>query len=604
MTTTYTGTLRVHPRGFGFIEHTDGSVFAPGKLLKGLIDADEVTCDVPEGGDAASAIQLVRRTRDRIVCDVENGKLIADRGCAVDVEFDLPDGLTAEDGDAVLYSIADERVLSELGEKLNSNAVAVRMYTRHRLPLARHAAASLEATQVKPGQDRSGRRDHTNNTVITIDAVESQDLDDALSAATLPDGNIRVWIHIADVAEYVKPGMEIDRGARECPTSVYLPQLVRHMLPEALAANALSLVPNEVRDTVCVEMSITPEGDVRSVDVYESLIKSAARLSYAEVGEIVTGATGHENAEINQTVRSLHTAACRLSVSRQARGGVDAWRTDSSERHGKGESAAHQLIERLMVACNEAVACWLADRSMPVIYRSHPSLDAEQTSQLRERCAEFGMNANLGETVTPRSFATLALVADQADRNLQFWDAAMSVMPRATYSCDSSAHFGLGSTGYCHFTSPLRRYADLLVHRVVKKFLAGEREATSQDMRDMSIVINDVARRADLAERDGTRAQGIAKLRRGSWHDGVIVGRQGRAWRVQIEGVSGTLLAREGESRIGEKLRVRVSKAEALLGLLEFREDDGDRTVHKRTAQQKSPQRHRSNSSDKTPQRK
>lgn len=603
MTTTYTGTLRVHPRGFGFIEHTDGSVFAPGKLLKGFIDADEVACDVPDGGDAASKIQLVRRTRDRIVCDIENGRLIADRGCAIDVEYDLPGGTAAEEGDAVLYSITEDRILSELGDKMNPNAVAVRMYTRHRLPLEHTKAAVEEAAQVRPVRDRAERRDHTSNTVITIDGVESQDLDDALCATTLPDGSIRVWVHIADVAEYVKPGMEIDRSARECPTSVYLPQLVRHMLPEALAANALSLVPNEVRDTVCVEMSITPEGDVRSVDVYESLIKSAARLSYAEVGEMVTGAAAHADTEINQTVKSLHTAACRLSVARQARGGVDAWRTDSSERHGKGESAAHQLIERLMVACNEAVACWLADRSMPVIYRSHPALDAEQTAQLRERCAEFGMNANLGEVVTPRSFAVLALVADQTDRNLQFWDAAMSVMPRATYSCDSSAHFGLGSTGYCHFTSPLRRYADLLVHRVVKKFLAGEREATSQDMREMSVVINDVARRADMAERDGTRAQGIEKLRRGSWHDGVIVGRQGRAWRVQIEGVSGTLMAGEGESRIGEKLRVRVSKAEALLGLLEFREDDRDPASHKRGAQQKSAQRHRSNGGTKTPQR-
>jgi ribonuclease R len=603
MTTTYTGTLRVHPRGFGFIEHTEGSVFAPGKLLKGLIDADEVTCDVPDGGDAADSIKLISRTRDRIVCDVENGKLIADRGCAIEVTYDIPNGMAFEDGDAVLYSITNELILSELGDRLSDNAVAVRMYTRHRLPLEHGNDAKEEATQIHPKRDKSGRRDHTGECVITIDAPESKDLDDALSAATLPDGNIRVWVHIADVAEYVKPSTEIDRAARACPTSVYLPQLVRHMLPEHLAANALSLVPNEDRDTVCVEMSITPEGDVRSVDVYEALIRSNARLSYVEVGEMITGAGVHENGDIQSTVSSLHAAACRLSVSRQARGGVDAWRTDSSERHGKGESAAHQLIERLMVACNEAVACWLADRSMPVIYRSHPSLDAEQALELRDRCAEFGMNANLGENISPRSFATLALLADQADRNLQFWDAAMSVMPRATYSCENSTHFGLGSTGYCHFTSPLRRYADLLVHRVVKKFLDGEREASNQDMREMSVVINDVARRADMAERDGTRAQGIAKLRRGSWHDGVIVGRQGRAWRVQIEGVSGTLMAREGESRIGEKVRVRISKAEALLGLLEFREDDGDRVAHKRGTQPKSAQHRRAGNGTKVTRR-
>ena len=572
---TVEGRIRVLSRGFGFVEHENGSLFAPPAMVRGLIDHDLVRAESIDG-DVVSRITLIERGRERIVGDVREGRLVVDAAIANRVELPLHGATKNQNGHVIWWDLKNNREIMDLGrDPLEQGALEVRIMERHMLPMGHIEEAEEEAERIAGETRKSGnlRRDLRDSCVITIDADESRDLDDALSAQMLEDGSVRVWVHIADVAEYVKPGSAIDAEARECPTSVYLPQKVRHMLPELLAGEKLSLIPNQDRDALCIEMSIDVEGRVRSVDVYESLIRSRGRVSYIGVGEIVAEGAIHQDDEIHATIGLLHVAASRLSVERAGRGGVDAWRTDGGGEAKAGEDWAHNIIERLMVAANEGIAKWLEDRSMGVMYRAHRGLSTEEALELDELCHEIGVMANSGGSHTPKSFAALAHAAHKAQKDLQFWDAAMSVMPRAQYQVEKMGHFGLGSDSYCHFTSPLRRYADLLIHREVKSYLHGEREENRDAMQEIAGHVNDTNRRADGAERDGTRAIEIAKLRRGQTGRAMIIGRQKKNWKVKMEGVGvwGVMPVREGDERyIGETINVEVRVLDPLVGTLEY----------------------------------
>ena len=572
---TVEGRIRVLSRGFGFVEHENGSLFAPPAMVRGLIDHDLVQAESIDG-DVVSKIKLIERGRTRVVGDVREGRLVVDPAIANRVELPLHGATKNQNGHAIWWDLQNNREILDLGrDPLEQGALEVRIMERHMLPMGHDDEAETEAEKIAGMARQQGhlRRDLRDTCVITIDADESRDLDDALSAQMLEDGSVRVWVHIADVAEYVKPGGAIDNEARTCPTSVYLPQKVRHMLPELLAGEKLSLIPDEDRDALCIEMSIDVEGRVRSVDVYESLIKSRGRVSYIGVGEIVAEGAIHQDDEIHATIGLLHIAASRLSVERAGRGGVDAWRTDGGSEAKAGEDWAHNIIERLMVAANEGISKWLEDRSMGVMYRAHRGLSTEEALELDELCHEIGVMANSGGSHTPKSFAALAHAAHKAQKDLQFWDAAMSVMPRAQYQVEKMGHFGLGSDSYCHFTSPLRRYADLLIHREVKAYLHGEREENRSAMHEIAGHVNDTNRRADGAERDGTRAIEIAKLRRGQTGRAMIIGRQKKNWKVKMEGVGvwGVMPVREGDERyIGETINVEVRVLDPLVGTLEY----------------------------------
>lgn len=572
--------FKLNIRGFGFAESLDGDVtwFCPPNVCRGMMDQDIVDA-VSEDGDVVTKLYLVERTRERVVGEVRNGELHVDAGVGQNVVIQ-PETQSARrelaqhEGKSVWWDLERQTLIEALGSPVGERAIEVRMYERHMIDMGRSKSAEREAAEHKAGlTGGSARRDMRDELIITIDAAESQDLDDALSARVMNDGSVRVWVHIADVSEHVKPGSAIDEDAKAIPTSVYTPQRVRHMLPEALAGDVLSLVPAKDRDTLCCEMSIDAEGNIRSVDVYEALIRSRERVTYIEVGEILAGGRSHEDEGIDQLVRTLHMAAARLSVQRAGRGGVDAWRADEDD-HSEAEGWAHDLIERLMVAANESVSEWLEQRGEYVLYRAHPGLTTEETQELDEKCREIGLVAATGANATPKSFAALALMAKKAGREMMFWDAAMGVMPRARYQVEKMGHFGLGSRSYCHFTSPLRRYADLLVHRSIKAYLRGERGIDATAMQEIAGHINETNRRADACERDSKRAVQLRDIRRGEERQGMIIGRQKKFWRVQVDGgVMGNLPVREDSvNRIGETVQVVVKRVEALIGVLDLAE--------------------------------
>jgi ribonuclease R len=574
-----TGTLRAHARGFGFVETGGTSVFVPPPRMRGMLDGDVVSVRVGARDDAET-IELLERGRRIVVADVtssEGGRCKArvDR-CIGDVELVLDRAVRG----AVVCELVGEpgatmraRVVEELGDAKRDSAVVRRVMERYELPVG-HADESTQAAErvaSTPAATRATRRDLREQLVVTIDADTSKDLDDALAAEVGPDGSLRVFVHIADVAERLVPGSVLDQAAASVPTSVYLPQHVRHMLPEALSAQALSLLPGVERGAMTVEMRIDAAGCVRSVDVYESQIRSRQRLSYETVAKVMAGATVDAHGEeldddVLGLVAMLHAAAARLSVQRAARGGVDSARGDDSGE--SDEDPAHELVERLMVAANEAVAGWLEERGMPVVYRAHEGLDDEAAEKLEAEVRALGMHAALPRPVSPQAFAALARAAI-GERAAAFWDAAMGVMPRAKYQLEACGHFGLGANRYSHFTSPIRRYADVLVHRVIKAYLAGERNVDAGAVAAHMDRINDTTRRAAWAERDATRIKALLGMRVGQVVEATVGSQGPKSARVQLE--DGTIAMLDGTWERGQVVTLEVTKLEPLEGKLELR---------------------------------
>ena len=578
---TVTGTLRVHPRGFGFLireNSTGDDVFVPGNLLKGLCDADRVEAKVGRG-DAAVSVRLLQRTRREFLGTVstDGSSVLLDPGVGVD-SFTLPSRLTP--GETVVFTLNSSQtvVVRERLKADSTRAGMLRFLMRHRLPLERPKGVEAEAGRRVRLAPLQRRRDLRNDLVVTVDDDSSRDLDDALSARVEPDGSVRVWVHIADVAEHVLPGSAVDRAAAEVPTSVYLPQGVRHMLPDSLGASTLSLLPGQERDSLCVEFRIDQDGEVRGVDIYEARIRTRCRLNYGTVARVLENRSTDLATDVVSLIKVLGLAAGRLDLVRNARGGLDSVRADQGRQPGEDDQA-HQLIERLMVATNEAVAAWLDDRGAPALWRRHDPITDTQVEEILAVAEGFGVVTGLAAPVTPRALAVAVSRLPAGAAGAAFWDALLGALGRAYYSVDQGGHFGLASEGYLHFTSPLRRYPDLMVHRVVKAYLSGRRDLDSMldTLASAATAANDVFRRASFAERDAVLADGLADVTPGEVLPAIVVGpaRSGTRVRLERQGVTAVL---HGRFRSGERLDVKVVKVDPHAGRIELRpakEDSG-----------------------------
>ena len=592
---TVRGVLRLNLRGFAFVtpanatNDRDADLFVGPNLLKGFLDGDIVVAVAELGGRTqAKRLTLVERTRTSFIGTVLPGgsSVRIDPGVGVE-DFRLTRPAPAGKVVRCHFKGSEVAVLEVLGTEGEPHVGMCRYLDRYQLPLDRPAGVAEQAAITPRLAPLAGRRDLRDQLVVTIDDDSTKDIDDALAAEVEKDGSIRLWVHIADVAEHVPEDSPIDRAAFDVPTSVYLPQGVRHMLPDALASNLLSLIPGVERDTLCAEIRLDATGEVRGVDIYEARIISRQRLSYTTVARVIDGRHVDLDPEVLGLVRILRTAATRLGLLRAARGGLDSMRVDQQAGHeSASESAAHQLIERLMVSANESVAQWLSDRGMPALWRVHDPIKEDQVPELERVAADFGVVAALGSPVSARALACTVAQVPAGNGAAAFWDALLGVLGRARYSTSPSGHFGLGSSGYLHFTSPLRRYPDLLVHRIVKGYLAGFRDGATMlpFLGDAAIQANDVFRRAAMAERDATVALGLAELTIG---ETVMVTVSGRArngtLRVRLDAptVSGFLNANLAP---GDRASVRVSALDPVAGCLELEPLDGPRRPPARTS--------------------
>ena len=481
-------------------------------------------------------------------------------------------------------------------------------------------AVEREAEQARDaGVDPEvARRDLTALPTFTIDPVTARDFDDAISARALEGGRTRVWIHIADVSAYVRPGSLVDREAARRATSVYVPGRVEPMLPEALSNDACSLVPLEERAAVTVELDF--EGaDVKRAEFYRATIRSDARLDYEQVDRVFAG---EEEAE-ESWATPLAAARAVAGALQERRLEQDALELETSEpefafdegghvaeSRPSAQTESHRLIEHLMIAANEQVAKLLCDRAVPTLYRLHEKPDGEKAQRLVAQLASLGVaTAPVRENMTPAEAAQVIAacsraVAQHAARTGHGRDALTFLILRslkqACYGPKSLGHAGLGLAHYTHFTSPIRRYPDLVAHRALLSAVnAGEEAPRSSDLdetgtwssareRDAMAIERTADRvaRAFLLERqlfengvdqefDGEVTGLIgagAFVRFGGGHEGLLPVRRLRGdwWELNEEG---TMLTgeRTGETiRLGDPVRVKVERVETARGRVDL----------------------------------
>jgi len=534
-----------------------------------------------------------RFTHRVLVPDAQRGG--AEPGQIVIVEITRPPSRNAQPVGRV------SRVLGEHGAPGMETEIAIHS---HGLPFEFPAAvvAEAEAYGARIPQDAiAGREDLRDIELVTIDGEDARDYDDAVYCERTRGGGWRVIVAIADVGHYVRPGSALDIEARERGTSVYFPTRVIPMLPEALSNGLCSLVPHEDRLCLCCELRVNDAGHITRSRFFEGVMRSAARLTYREVGEFLARPEGRHEPRLEalrERLLALHGVYRSFTRERAGRGALEL---DTPELKLKFDEQgrvaalveyprndAHRLIEECMIAANIAAARFLDRHRVPTLYRVHGLPEIDRLETLRQFLREFGLWLPPAEEVKPEHLRDLlAKIGDRTDA-LLISTAVIRSMPQAVYQPGNIGHFGLALEHYAHFTSPIRRYPDLVVHRGIRQVLQeGDPQALVDWHGAFPVLGQDCSfreRRADEATRGA-----IAWLkcyymqeRVGEEFDGIVSGVVDFGLFVQLDGLqvdglvhvsslgqdyftrdrSGYRIVGRSSGRVfklGDRLRVRVT---------------------------------------------
>jgi ribonuclease R len=380
--------------------------------------------------------------------------------------------------------------------------------------------AELKGSQIAPDVTAQ-RRDLRAQVHVTIDGEDARDFDDAVSAQ--PEGaGYRIWISIADVASYVQAGTPLDREARLRGTSVYLPGTVLPMLPEKLSNGLCSLQPGVPRRTITCEMLIDRHGARSDISVYPSLIRSAARLTYVQVQRLIDGDEGAVPGQPATVVGHAIAVSKRLRQRRFALGSLDLEIAEAAvvidaagvpvDVVARTPVQAHHVIEDLMIAANESVAEHLIERDLAGVYRVHPPPAEEKWIRLQNWGKRFGLSLKMTDRHNPGNMADFVEHLKKTPQAEAGQMLLLRSLAQAYYSSQVAMHFGLASQAYAHFTSPIRRYPDLLVHRALWNHWRDQ--ASLQGLADLAEHCSETERRAVRAERDITQFAGCLVARR------------------------------------------------------------------------------------------
>lgn len=411
-------------------------------------------------------------------------------------------------------------IVDILGDTNSPKAASLISLRAHNIPVGFSDAVIQEAKALKLPKLSTFREDLRAVPLITIDPEDAKDFDDAVYAA--PDaaadnqGGWVIWVAIADVAHFVTPGSTLDASAEERGNSVYLPDRVEPMLPDELSSDLCSLRPHEDRACMAVKIRFSKDGTKRDHHFTRGLMRSHARLTYAQAQEGFDGKPGAAAQPVIDTLENLFKAYQALLKARKQRAPLDI---ELPERrvhvNDQGEVTkvslrerfdAHKLIEEFMVQANVAAAEALAQKGMTAIVRVHEPPAQEKLQGLSDFLPALDLKWSLGERATPKRFNHLLAQAREKDLSETIGMAVLRSQSQAFYSPDKSGHFGLNLTHYAHFTSPIRRYADLVVHRaLIQAFDLGEDGTTEREatrLKEIAEHISNTERRAMAAERD------------------------------------------------------------------------------------------------------
>jgi ribonuclease R len=519
------GRVEGHPDGHGFLvpDDSSASIFLPAAEMRQLMPGDRAAVRVGgrdfRGRAIGEVVEVLERANRRIVgrLHAEHGVLFLvpeDRRIAHDILVPPAEAGRAKVGQVVTVDLVAQpsphaqpigRVAEVLGHHTDSGIeieIAVRKFdlphefSKKAIAQARSLPDSVESIE--------GRKDLRGLEFVTIDGETAKDFDDAVFAKREGKG-WRLWVAIADVSHYVRPGDALDRDARERGTSVYFPRRVIPMLPEKLSNGLCSLNPDVDRLAMVCEMAITPQGEVARYEFYAGVIRSHARLTYTEVWSRLSGAKAPEN------LATLYELFHALAAERTRRGAIDFDTLETRmlfDARGKIErivaeprNDAHRIIEECMLAANVCAGNFLAGRKQPALYRVHDVPAADKVAALREFLAELGLQLPGGEIPRPKDYARLLeRIRKRPDFGL-LQTILLRSLKQAMYSPSNVGHFGLAFEAYVHFTSPIRRYPDLLVHRAIKSALSGK-AYVEHDWEELGRHCSETERRADDASRD------------------------------------------------------------------------------------------------------
>jgi ribonuclease R len=519
------GTVSVNARGFGFVNVgvQGDDIFIPAEALAGSMHGDRVVVQV---------VGRSARGREGVIVEIrQRGRLRAAgilrrRGRSAWVEPDDtrvrgpivlrahvdqgPEGNSGTDGDLCIVQITrypesqDENpegvLLQVLGRPGTLSVEAQKIIAVAGIEEVHsdEAIAEAEAYGVEvPKEMLEGREDFTHIPLPTIDPEDARDHDDAVWVERTKTG-YRAYIAIADVSSYVREGTKLDEEARARGCSVYLPDRAIPMLPRALSSNLCSLLPDVLRLCLCVVAELDAKGELTSSRVARGFMRSAAKLTYGGVAralKLTDQPPRDPKAEaMVEDLKVAQELSLHLRKRRMARGALDfnlpepkiIWSEEKEPAHvvkrtqDEGVKKAYQLIEELMLLGNEVVAGWLVDKKVPSIFRVHLPPDETKLLRLAAMCEILGVPFDIDETREPRKLAALVRRLGEHEKATVLHMLLLRSMKQATYEPENLGHFGLASQAYLHFTSPIRRYPDLVVHRAVHRILLGQKVVTSQ----------------------------------------------------------------------------------------------------------------------------
>ena len=530
-----------HHDGFGFLVPDDGEddVYLSARQMRALFHGDRVLVRITgldrRGRREGDVVEVLKRNTQHVV-----GRFFNERGVQfvspdnkrLPLDIAIPQGKTkdATHGQIVSVEIIEQpsrrappvgHVVEVLGDHMDPGMEIDIAIRSHDVPQAWPPAVEQETSGLGkdvPSQAKRGREDLRDIPLVTIDGEDARDFDDAVYCEHTA-GGWRLLVAIADVSHYVKPGTALDAEAFERGNSVYFPERVIPMLPEVLSNGLCSLNPDVDRLCMVCEIIFKRDGSMVRSRFFNGLMRSHARLTYTEAAEIVVDRdpkARKRRAPLVADLDELYSLYKALRQRRSKRGAIDFDSRETRIVFGDDRKIeriipverndAHKLIEECMIAANVAAARFLQRHKMPTLYRVHATPADDKVTDLQEFLNELGLGLRGGRKPTARDFAAvLKQAAGRPDEHL-INTVLLRSMPRAEYTPDNIGHFGLAHDDYAHFTSPIRRYPDLLVHRAIRHLVAGKRPDSFNyghaDMQGMGDHCSGTERRADDATRD------------------------------------------------------------------------------------------------------
>ncbi len=530
----FTGTLQGNARGFAFVipddkQRFNKDFFIPPRSVGGAYDGDKVLAAPVRGtDDEAYVIKILERGRKLVVGTFyRNGnrtEFYPDDEKLPEVFIPLSLSSGAKNGDKILCEITSYpehgapkgKTVEILGESGDFEVEELSLIRSHGLYESFPEDVISEAEKVADGAIvADGRRDLRKTTVFTIDGADTRDIDDAVSLEII-DGKYRLGVHIADVSSYVKYRSALDKEAYSRGTSVYFPDRVLPMLPKELSNGICSLNEGEDRLTLSCLMTFDENGKRLGYEICESIIRSRHKMTYSAVTAICEGdkKTCEDYSDIVGIIRDMQRLCLIMESNREKEGSVNLDVREAKiyvDENGEivipdsDRTISERIIEQFMISANEAVAEFLQEKQAPCLYRIHEKPSPEKAEALTSFLKDLGLNTNCGQEVTSRDFQRILKSAEGKPYYSVVNKVMLRCMQKARYSEQNLGHFGLASTCYCHFTSPIRRYPDLFVHRSLKAVMEKNAKALALYAKiapEAGLELSERERIADETERD------------------------------------------------------------------------------------------------------